>query len=132
MPNTYAELRVRHRLGADPCDPHNNILAGVAFSVRSMLDRYGSRALFAAYDAKYRRLRRTWSREAGRCRGETQVSVAKVAPMIGVQPGEDRSAPLRSLRLVVAALFPAPRCVPGRSFVCRQSAAGSFPGLWST
>ena len=41
MPKTYAELRVRHRLGADPCDPHDNILAGAAY-LREMLDRYGS------------------------------------------------------------------------------------------
>src|SRR5262245_24550752 len=28
MPATYEELRMRHRLGDDPYDPHNNILAG--------------------------------------------------------------------------------------------------------
>jgi soluble lytic murein transglycosylase-like protein len=47
MPNTYAELRVRHRLGADPCDPRNNILASAAY-LREMLDRYGAPGFLAA------------------------------------------------------------------------------------
>ena len=38
MPTTYDELRVRHQLGDDPYDPHNNILAGTAY-IREMYDR---------------------------------------------------------------------------------------------
>ena len=49
MPETYAEMRRRHRLGADPYDPHDNILAGTAF-LREMYDRYGYPGLFAAYN----------------------------------------------------------------------------------
>src|SRR3546814_14064344 len=40
MPDTWAELRVRHRLGRDPYDPRDNILAGAAY-LREMYDRYG-------------------------------------------------------------------------------------------
>ncbi len=29
--DTYAELRARYALGADPADPHDNILAGAAY-----------------------------------------------------------------------------------------------------
>ena len=34
MPQTYDELRARYNLGDDPFDPHDNILAGVAYMRR--------------------------------------------------------------------------------------------------
>lgn len=48
MPNTYAALRKQYRLGADPYDPHDNILAGAAY-LKAMYARYGYPLLFAAY-----------------------------------------------------------------------------------
>jgi soluble lytic murein transglycosylase-like protein len=50
MPDTYAEMRQRLGLGADPYDPRDNILAGAAF-LRAMYDRYGYPGVFAAYNA---------------------------------------------------------------------------------
>ncbi len=50
MPETWGDLRVRHRLGADPYDPHDNIIAGAAY-IRELLDRYGSPGWIAAYNA---------------------------------------------------------------------------------
>src|ERR1700757_4167800 len=50
MPATYEELRVRHGLGDDPYDPHNNVLAGTAY-IREMYDRYGAPGFLAAYNA---------------------------------------------------------------------------------
>ncbi|WP_347341494.1 lytic transglycosylase domain-containing protein [Bradyrhizobium pachyrhizi] len=50
MPATWAELRQRYDLGSDPYDPRDNILAGTAY-LRELLDRYGSRGAFAAYNA---------------------------------------------------------------------------------
>jgi D-alanyl-D-alanine carboxypeptidase len=50
MPTTYDELRVRHRLGDDPYDPHNSILAGTAY-IREMYDRFGAPGFLAAYNA---------------------------------------------------------------------------------
>ena len=50
MPATYAGLQQRHRLGDDPFDPHNNILAGTAY-IREMYDRYGAPGFLAAYNA---------------------------------------------------------------------------------
>jgi soluble lytic murein transglycosylase-like protein len=50
MPGTYDEMRRAHRLGSDPRDPHDNILAGTAY-LRAMYDRYGYPGLFAAYNA---------------------------------------------------------------------------------
>jgi soluble lytic murein transglycosylase-like protein len=50
MPQTYAELRVRHGLGADPYDPRDNIMAGAAY-LREMYDRFGAAGFLAAYNA---------------------------------------------------------------------------------
>lgn len=50
MPATWADLRVRHRLGSNPYDPRDNILAGAAY-LREMHDRYGSPGFLAAYNA---------------------------------------------------------------------------------
>lgn len=50
MPGTWAELRQRYRLGSDPFDPCDNILAGSAY-LRELLDRYGDPGFLAAYNA---------------------------------------------------------------------------------
>jgi hypothetical protein len=50
MPATYAELRTRYGLGADPFDPHDNIQAGAAY-LRELLDQYGEHGFLAAYNA---------------------------------------------------------------------------------
>jgi cell division septation protein DedD len=50
MPETYDELRDRYGLGSDPYDPHDNILAGVAY-IREMYDVYGYPGFLAAYNA---------------------------------------------------------------------------------
>ncbi len=51
MPATWADLRARYGLGADPFDVRDNIMAGAAY-LRAMHDRYGnSSAMLAAYNA---------------------------------------------------------------------------------
>jgi len=50
MPGTYDELRKRYDMGANPYDPHDNILAGAAY-LHAMYQRYGYPFLFAAYNA---------------------------------------------------------------------------------
>ena len=50
MPRTYAELKARYGLGADPFDPRDNILAGAAY-LREMWDRFGPSGFLAAYNA---------------------------------------------------------------------------------
>jgi hypothetical protein len=51
MPDTWAELRARHRLGNDPFAVRDNIMAGAAY-LREMFDRYGNvGAMLAAYNA---------------------------------------------------------------------------------
>jgi hypothetical protein len=81
MPNTWAGLRVRHGLGADPYEPRDNILAGAAY-LREMHDRYGAPGFLAAYNAgpaRYDEYLAT-GRELPT---ETQLYVAMLAPLIG-------------------------------------------------
>jgi soluble lytic murein transglycosylase-like protein len=54
MPRTWLEMRAANGLGADPFDPHDNIIAGAAY-LRAMYDRFGYPGLFAAYNAGPRR-----------------------------------------------------------------------------
>ncbi|RHW16856.1 lytic transglycosylase domain-containing protein [Sphingomonas gilva] len=50
MPGTWAEMRAVLRLGADPHDPRDNILAGTYY-LRLMYERFGYSGMFAAYNA---------------------------------------------------------------------------------
>lgn len=80
MPATWAELRARHRLGSDPYDPRDNILAGAAY-LRELHDRYGSPGFLAAYNAGPGRYE---EHLAGRpLPTETRAYVATLAPQIG-------------------------------------------------
>ena len=49
MPDTYAEMRAQLHLGADPSDPHDNIIAGAAY-LAWLHRRYGFPDMFAAYN----------------------------------------------------------------------------------
>ena len=81
MPSTWANLRARHRLGANPFDPHDNILAGAAF-LRELHDRYGSPGFLAAYNAGPGRYEDHLA--TGRpLPAETRAYVAAIAPLIG-------------------------------------------------
>jgi soluble lytic murein transglycosylase-like protein len=90
MPDTWAELRIQHRLGADPYDPRDNILAGTAY-LRQMLDRYGSiGAMLAAYNAGPGRYEEYVA--TGRpLPAETRAYVAELAPILGGEPLSERS-----------------------------------------
>lgn len=55
MPGTYDEMRARYRLGPDPYDPRDNVLAGAAY-LRGLYRRYGYPYAFAAYQAGPKRL----------------------------------------------------------------------------
>jgi len=80
MPDTWAELRVRYRLGRDPYDPRDNILAGTAY-LREMYDRYGSPGFLAAYNAGPGRYEEYL---AGRpLPAETRAYVAALVPSFG-------------------------------------------------
>lgn len=95
MPETYAELRSRYGLGADPFAIRDNVMAGTAY-LREMFDRYGAPGFLAAYNAGPGR----WEDHlAGRrsLPGETIGYLAKLGPMleVGVVPVQ---SPMRSSR----------------------------------
>jgi hypothetical protein len=80
MPDTWAELRVRHRLERNPYDPRDNILAGAAY-LREMYNRYGSPGFLAAYNAGPGRYEEYL---AGRpLPAETRAYVAALLPSFG-------------------------------------------------
>ena len=84
MPNTYAELRIRYRLGADPTDPHDNIVAGTAY-LRDMRERFGTEGCMAAYNAGPQRYEDHLA--TGRpLPDETLTYVAKLAPLLSGEP----------------------------------------------
>ena len=89
MPGTYEELRVRHQLGDDPYEPHNNVLAGTAY-IREMYDRYGAPGFLAAYNAGPDRVD---GYLAGRSKlpDETVNYLAAITPNLGT--GVPRSGP---------------------------------------
>lgn len=82
MPDTWASMRVRYRLGRDPYNPRDNIMAGAAY-LREMWDRYGNvAATLAAYNAGPGRYDEYLS--AGRTLpAETRAYVAALVPIVG-------------------------------------------------
>jgi hypothetical protein len=77
IPRTWTELHARYRLGADPFDPHENVLAGAAY-IRELSDRYGMPGFLAAYNAAPGR----FERHLATGLPETQAYVETPAPMI--------------------------------------------------
>jgi len=105
MPDTWAGLRLRHRLGRDPFDRRDNILAGAAY-LREMFDRYGNiAAMLAAYNAGPGRYDEYLS-DGRNLPAETRAYVATLAPILGADalpgtvsvtpapPSDWREAPL--------------------------------------
>jgi soluble lytic murein transglycosylase-like protein len=50
MPTTWSQMSRRLKLGDDPYQPHDNILAGAEY-LRELYDRYGAPGFIAAYQA---------------------------------------------------------------------------------
>jgi hypothetical protein len=106
MPQTWAGLRSRYGLGADPFDPHDNILAGAAY-LRELHDRYGAAGFLAAYNAGPGRYEDY--RASGRpLPTETQAYVAALAPLLR----DDGSLPSNFITAIIRSwtsspLFPA-------------------------
>jgi membrane-bound lytic murein transglycosylase B len=80
MPETWATLRLRYGLGADPFDPHDNIIAGAAY-LRELHDRYGSPGFLAAYNAGPARYENHVA-TGQPLPAETRAYVALLAPMV--------------------------------------------------
>jgi hypothetical protein len=87
MPETWAGLRRRYRLGADPYDAHDNIIAGAAY-LRELHHRYGIPGFLAAYNAGPAR----WEDHLATGRplpAETRAYLTRLAPIIGESSADD-------------------------------------------
>ncbi|WP_246680408.1 lytic transglycosylase domain-containing protein [Mesorhizobium sp. B2-4-13] len=104
MPATWAELRLRHQLGHDPYDPHDNILAGTAY-LRELYDRYGSPGFLAAYNAGPGRYEA--SLRGRPLPAETRAYVAMLRPFWGGgdAPGALTDAHAKAVTWKVSPLF---------------------------
>ena len=152
MPATWAGLRARYRLGRDPFDPRDNIMAGAAY-LREMHDRYCNvTAMLAAYNAGPGRYDEHLSR--GRpLPAETRAYLAKLASITGgagdtqlaAAPPSDpyawRRAALFAVRSAAAsdrgagaesgaAPTPSERPPADRSSVAMATVASPSPGLF--
>jgi len=106
MPETWAGLRQRYHLGADPYDAHDNIVAGAAY-LRELHDRYRIPGFLAAYNAGPAR----WEDHVATGRplpAETRAYLARLAPIVGGGAADD-AVLLASVVLswTEASLFPA-------------------------
>jgi hypothetical protein len=91
MPGTYGELRDRYDLGDDPFDPHDNIMAGVAY-MREMYELYGSPGFLAAYNAGPSRLD-DYLANVRTLPDETRRYVAMIGPNLrGIYPNNRAAA----------------------------------------
>ena len=89
MPFTYDLMRDQYGLTDDAYDPHNNILAGVAY-IRQMYDIYGSPGFLAAYNAGPGRLDDFLTRNRP-LPAETRHYVAAIGPQIAFESPRNRS-----------------------------------------
>ncbi|WP_420915539.1 lytic transglycosylase domain-containing protein [Bradyrhizobium elkanii] len=84
MPDTWASLRAKYRLGSDPFDPHDNIMAGTAY-MRELYDRFGSPGFLSAYNAGPGRYDEFLAGSRA-LPTETRAYVAQLAPLVGGAP----------------------------------------------
>ena len=132
MPATWTALRARYRLGADPFDPHDNIIAGAAY-LRMLLDRYGRGGFLAAYNAGPRRFE---DYLAGRrpLKDETRRYLSKLATMlpdagisgIASRPSTAVDWHAASLFVVASPAVPPPNLVPADRPPVNTATAHSF------
>ena len=114
MPETWAGLRQRYRLGGDPYDAHDNIIAGAAY-LRELHDRYGIPGFLAAYNAGPAR----WEDHLATGRPlptETRAYLTRLAPIVGGSSADDTvilAAVVKSW--TEASLFPARPASPAQT-----------------
>ena len=101
MPATWNYLRAAYKLGNDPYDAHDNIIAGTAY-LREMYDQYGSPGFLAAYNAGPGRYESCVRRHRA-LPAETRHYVAVIAPKLD---GAAPEGPSPTRPLAVAALPP--------------------------
>lgn len=104
MPKTWAVLRQRLHLGANPYDPHDNVMAGAAL-LRNLYERFGPGGFLAAYNAGPQRYLDYLT--TGRpLSDETRAYLARIAPLLGdARLARAVAAPAASTDWRTASLF---------------------------
>ena len=82
MPETWAALRSRYGLGADPYDAHDNIMAGAAY-LRELLRSLRRLPASSRPTMPVQRATKIISRPVGRCLRRHAPTWPRLAPMIG-------------------------------------------------
>ena len=85
MPATWFQMRQQLRLGPDPYDPHDNILAG-AETMRQLFESYGSPGFLAAYHAGAKRFE-DYEQQGAPLPEKTLEYVARVQRLLGAGHG---------------------------------------------
>lgn len=122
MPETWAGLRQRYHLGADPYDAHDNIIAGAAY-LRELHNRYGIPGFLAAYNAGPAR----WEDHLATGRplsAETRTYLARLAPLVGGGAGDGAAVASTVRSWTEASLFPSRS---GGSMTGHQAASSPQP-----
>ncbi|HTZ67795.1 MAG TPA: lytic transglycosylase domain-containing protein [Roseiarcus sp.] len=128
MPETWADLRQRYRLGANPFDAHDNIIAGAAY-LHELHDRYGAPGFLAAYNAGPAR----WEDHLATGRplpAETRAYLIRLAPIVGGSSADDTvllAAVMKSW--TEASLFPAHPATPVNNTSSAAPAQSLQPSL---
>jgi len=86
LPQTYREMAAEHKLGANPFDTRDNIMAGAAY-LHWLKNKYGYPAMFAAYNAGPGRLQ-DHLENGVRLPAETRAYVGSIAKSLKLQVGK--------------------------------------------
>jgi membrane-bound lytic murein transglycosylase B len=87
MPDTYKDMRAQYGLGADPYNPHDNVLAGAAY-LHWLYEKYGYPKMFAAYNAGPK----TIETDERHLPDETRAYVSGIARLLGTKFPEFENA----------------------------------------
>ena len=133
MPETWTELRARYQLGADPFDPHDNIVAGAAY-LRELYNRFGAAGFLAAYNAGPKRFE-DYLTGLRPLREETTDYLAKLQMMLpALHIGGTTNAVVNVVDWRRAGLFassPAVRPPPANGSLNQPAITTSTPGLFA-
>ena len=86
LPATYVEMAAQYKLGKNPFEPRDNIMAGAAY-LRWLHHKYGSPAMFAAYNAGPGRLEDHL--KGASLPAETRAYIGSIAKSLKLQIGKD-------------------------------------------
>jgi hypothetical protein len=106
MPQTYRAMSAEYRLGANPFNPHDNVIAATAY-LRTLYKKYGFPNMFAAYNGGPGKLQDHLETGAPLPK-ETQNYVASITHILGAKGAEEtahvaEAAPHRPARVAEAA-----------------------------